>query len=113
MKEYLFVYGMFRDAARPLLGEYIHCGRTSVYGKIYRVNEFYPGYVETNDGSMVYGDIYLIDPSIFPKLDDFEGHEYIRRKIKTTNDIDCWIYEYKYNVNHFKEIKSGDWLIRI
>lgn len=111
MKEYLFTYGMFRDAARPLLGDYINCGRSQVRGKLYRVNEFYPGFVESKDG-VVNGDVYLIDPSIFDELDDFEGDEYIRRKIFTVNDLECWIYEYQKDVSNFKEIKSGDWILR-
>jgi gamma-glutamylcyclotransferase (GGCT)/AIG2-like uncharacterized protein YtfP len=111
MKEYLFTYGMFRDAARPLLGDYINCGRSHVRGKLYRVNEFYPGYVEGDDG-VVSGDVYLIDPSIFPELDEFEGDEYRRKKLLTTNDLECWVYEYQKDVSSFKEIKSGDWILR-
>lgn len=109
--EYLFVYGLFRDAARPLLGEFINCGRSCIRGKLYKVNEFYPGYIESNSG-LVWGDVYLINPEIFPNLDEFEGEEYTRKKIKTTNDLECWVYVYKHDVSKFKEIKSGDWILR-
>ena len=42
MKEYIFVYGLFRDQARNLLGDYTTCGRANVQGTLYKVNEFYP-----------------------------------------------------------------------
>lgn len=110
-REYLFVYGLFRDSARPLLGEYTICGKASVRGKLYMVNEFYPGWVSGEKGT-VWGDIYLINPSVFPELDEFEGPEYNRRKVITLNDIECWIYEYKFDTTPFREIKSGDWMLR-
>jgi len=109
--EHIFVYGMFRDSGRGLLDNAIFCGFTTVDGKIYRVNESYPGFVKSNSGKVV-GNVYLIDPSIFPDLDEFEGHEYIRTKIRTNNDIECWIYEYKDDVSKFSEIKCGDWFLR-
>jgi gamma-glutamylcyclotransferase (GGCT)/AIG2-like uncharacterized protein YtfP len=111
MKEYIFVYGLFRDSGKNLLSDSTFCGKTYVTGKIYKVNEFYPGFVN-NKKSKVWGDVYLIDPEILPKLDEFEGHEYIRTKIRTSTDIECWIYEYKYDVSNFKEIKGGDWMLR-
>jgi len=110
MKEYLFVYGLFRDQARNLLGEFINCGKASIDGKIYKVNEFYPGYVKGN--GKVWGDVYLVSPDVFTNLDDFEGDEYHRIKVTTSTDIECWVYEYKYDVSKFKHIKSGDWMLR-
>ena len=109
--EYLFVYGLFRDSGRTLLGDFVKCGKATVNGKIYKVNEFYPGLVE-DKSSKVFGDVYLINQNIFTQLDEFEGDEYIRKKIKTSTDLDCWIYVYKYDVSTFKEIESGDWMLR-
>jgi gamma-glutamylcyclotransferase (GGCT)/AIG2-like uncharacterized protein YtfP len=108
--EYLFVYGQFRDSGRSHLGNIVKCGKASVSGRIYRVNEFYPGLVE-GDG-LVWGDVYLIDPKVLPNLDEFEGDEYYRKKIKTHTDLECWVYIYKYNISKFSEIQSGDWLLR-
>jgi len=110
MKEYLFVYGQFRDSAKNLLKEPIFCGKATIVGKIYKVNKFYPGFVDGN--GKVLGDVYLIDPSLFPELDEFEGDEYIRTKTKTSTDIECWVYKYKYDVKEFEEIKGGDWWLR-
>lgn len=112
MREYLFVYGLFRDASRGMLGEIIKCGKATVDGRMYKVNEFYPGFIPTTDGSKIVGDVYLIDPAVFPALDEYEGEEYIRRKIRTSSDLDCWIYEYKYSTKNIPEIKGGDWLLR-
>ena len=111
MKEYLFVYGLFRDSGRILLQEVTFCGKATVNGSIYRVNEFYPGFVR-DDKHKVIGDIYLIDSSVFEELDEFEGDEYIRIKIQTSNDIECWIYEYKYDISKFSKIVGGDWMLR-
>ena len=108
--EYLFVYGLFRDSARTLLGETTFCGNSTIEGKLFKVNEFYPGYVK-GKGKVV-GDVYLIDPIIFDKLDEFEGEEYIRIKTKTSTDVECWVYEYKYDTKGIKEVRSGDWMLR-
>ena len=109
--EKIFIYGLFRDQAKNLLGKYKSLGRHSVNGKIYKVNEFYPGFVRQGKGKVI-GDVYLIDTSLFPQLDHFEGDEYIKTKIRTATDIECWIYEYKYDVSKFKEIVGGDWMLR-
>jgi gamma-glutamylcyclotransferase (GGCT)/AIG2-like uncharacterized protein YtfP len=109
--EYLFVYGLFRDSGRTLIGDFVKCGKATINGKIYFVNEFYPGFVEGKSGK-VFGDVYLINPEVFPKLDEFEGDEYFRKKIRTSTDLDCWVYVYKYDVSNFKEIESGDWMLR-
>ena len=108
--EYLFVYGQFRDIAKKLLNKPIFCGKATIKGKIYKVNEAYPGLVDGK--GKVLGDVYLIDPTIFPELDEFEGDEYIRTKIKTDSDIECWIYKYIHDISNFEEIKGGDWWLR-
>jgi gamma-glutamylcyclotransferase (GGCT)/AIG2-like uncharacterized protein YtfP len=108
--EYLFVYGVFRDSYKRQLEQTTFCGKAYVNGKIYRVNEFYPGFIH-GDGKVL-GDVYLIDSKLLSQLDEFEGDEYIRTKIKTSTDIECWIYEYKYDVSKFTEIKGGDWMLR-
>lgn len=109
-KEYLFVYGLFRDSAKTLLGDVINCGRTSIDGDLFKVNEFYPGY--TKGKGLVWGDVYMIDAKKFKELDEFEGHEYNRIRVKTSNDIECWVYQYKYKTENFEKIKSGDWFLR-
>ena len=74
--EHLFVYGLFRDSARGLLENATFCGKTTIEGEIYKVNEFYPGFVRIGEEKVI-GDVYLVDPKIFPELDEFEGEEYI------------------------------------
>ena len=44
--EYLFVYGLFRDSGKKVLGECTYCGKAFIEGKLYKVNEFYPGFVK-------------------------------------------------------------------
>lgn len=110
-KDYIFVYGLFRDQSKRMLGETIYCGKASISGKLWKVNEFYPGFTSTKEGK-VWGDVYLFDPSLLPQMDEYEGDEYKRVKVKTSTDIECWVYEYKWDVSNFDEIKSGDWYLR-
>ena len=110
--EYLFVYGLFRDSGNPLLGEKIHLGKHYVEGTLYKVNEFYPGFTRRIGGNKVWGDVYKIDPKVFPELDEYEGEEYIRTKITVSSGQECWIYEYIDDVSDKTEIKSGDWMLR-
>lgn len=108
--EKIFIYGLFRDQAKTLLGQFNSLGRHSVSGKIYKVNEFYPGF---KPGSgRVWGEVVEVDLDKFSSLDEYEGHEYERVKIKTESGLDCWIYQYKYDISSFKEIKTGDWFLR-
>ncbi len=109
--EYVFVYGVFRDAYRNLLENAIYCDNAFVFGKIFKVNEFYPGY-KRGCSSKVHGDIYLINKSLLDSLDEFEGEEYERKKIWTSVGLECWIYEYKFPINEFQEITAGDWILR-
>ena len=111
MKEYIFVYGQFRDSNKSLLGKAMFCGKASIQGKLYRVNDFYPGVV-LNENGRVWGDVYLINSSVLPSLDKFEGDEYKRTKVRTSTDLVCWVYEYNLGVSGFKEILGGDWIIR-
>jgi gamma-glutamylcyclotransferase (GGCT)/AIG2-like uncharacterized protein YtfP len=110
METYLFAYGMFRDAARDLLGDIKKCERTTINGKMYWVNSFYPGVV-LGEG-LIYGDLYLINSERLSDLDEFEGDEYLRRKIHTTSGKECWVYEYILPITGFKQITSGDWFTR-
>lgn len=109
-KSYIFVYGLFRDQAKSLLGNVKHFGKSSISGKIYKVNEFYPGFVRGIGN--VYGDIYEFEESNLPLLDEYEGDEYNRNKIMTSSGIECWIYEYKHDISNFDLIRAGDWMLR-
>lgn len=111
-KDYIFVYGLFRDHSRKLLGDTTHLGKSSISGRLYKVNELYPGFVECKNNYEVWGDIFQIENSVLPSLDEYEGEEYIRRRIKTTSGLECWVYEYKYDTKKFDEIKTGDWYLR-
>lgn len=110
MREKIFIYGLFRDQAKKLLNDYKSFGIHSIKGNIFKVNEFYPGLV---DGyGIVFGELVEVDISVLPELDEYEGHEYERVKTKTIDGVNCWIYKYKYSVENFKQIESGDWMLR-
>lgn len=110
-KDYIFVYGLFRDQAKKLLGDNAKLvSRDSINGKIWKVNEFYPGFIR-GEGK-VWGDVFQIDQSVLPDLDEYEGDEYNRIRITTESGIYCWVYEYKHDTSEFIEIRSGDWYLR-
>ena len=110
--QYLFTYGLFRDSGKRLLGEdAVYCGKAFIKGNLYKVNEFYPGYVSGDEGK-VWGDVYLFNPSNLQTMDEYEGDEYIRKEVITSTDVKCWVYEYKYDVSQFKRIEGGDWMLR-
>lgn len=110
-KDYIFVYGLFRDQAKNLLGVIEHLGKATVDGKIYKVNEFYPGFIRGKEGK-VFGDVYVFKKENLSQLDEYEGDEYNRKRIITSLGIECWIYEYKYDISDFDLIKAGDWMLR-
>ena len=110
MKDYIFVYGLFRDQSKRLLGEVTHCGKASIDGTLWKVNEFYPGWTP-GDGK-VWGDVFLFNTELLPQMDEYEGDEYIRTRVRTSTDIECWVYQYKDDVSSFEKIKSGDWYLR-
>jgi gamma-glutamylcyclotransferase (GGCT)/AIG2-like uncharacterized protein YtfP len=110
--EFIFTYGLFRDQSNHLLGKDAKFIVTSfVKGTLYRVSEFYPGYVKDGDNK-VYGDIYRINSSVLSILDEYEGCEYTRIKIMTDAGIECWIYEYTCEIGESKVIEKGDWHLR-
>jgi gamma-glutamylcyclotransferase (GGCT)/AIG2-like uncharacterized protein YtfP len=110
-KDYIFVYGLFRDQGKKVLGDATYCGRSSINGKLWKVNEFYPGFTKSNSGK-VWGDIYLFNTDLLVGMDDYEGDEYNRVRVMTSSDIECWVYEYKHDISNLPEIKSGDWYLR-
>jgi gamma-glutamylcyclotransferase (GGCT)/AIG2-like uncharacterized protein YtfP len=110
-RDYIFVYGLFRDQSKRMLGDAICCGKCHINGKLWKVNEFYPGFTKDKD-SKVWGDVYLFDTSLLSEMDEYEGDEYKRVRVKTSTDIECWVYEYKHDTNNILEIKSGDWYLR-
>lgn len=92
-KENLFVYGSLKyKPARDLLGDCVFVQRSSVKGKLFLVENQYPGYVPGR--GLVFGEIYAVENGQFDQIDEYEGDLYLRRKIMTTSQIECWIYEY-------------------
>lgn len=110
--EYIFVYGQFRDSGRKLLGtDAVFCGRAWISGKLYKVDDFYPGWIPASSGK-VWGEVYLFNPENLPQMDEYEGHEYTRVKVRCSTDIECQVYMWNRPVDGFREIKSGDWQLR-
>jgi hypothetical protein len=43
-------------------------------------------------------------------MDEYEGDEYLRTKVRTSTDIECWVYQDEVLIKG--EIKVGDWMLR-
>lgn len=111
MPTHIFVYGLFRCSAKPLLGNMVFVARDTVTGHLYRVNDHYPGFVPGADG-LVWGDVCVVDESVLPALDEFEGPEFRRRRIVTSLGHECWVYEFIDEVGDARRIRGGDWILR-
>lgn len=70
----------------------------------------YPG-ARPGEGTIL-GEIFeLDDPAILPALDKYEGPEYQRALVSTTDAVECWIYWYL-GADPGRLIPSGDWFHR-
>lgn len=119
--ECLFVYGTLlkhfdHEVIRPLAPYLQHSGSGLVKGRLYDMGS-YPGLVEDPNGYDVYGEIYRVtEPQrVFAELDEYEGSEYIRRKMMVRSSdneqIRCWVYLYQDALKpKHKEIINGDYL---
>jgi gamma-glutamylcyclotransferase (GGCT)/AIG2-like uncharacterized protein YtfP len=108
MASNLFIYGTLRKEAKSHLKPSKSLGLDSVRGKIYDINGHYPGF-KHGDGKVI-GEIVEIDEDNLDLIDYYEGDDYKRVKITTSNGKEAWIYEYTPEVSKSKLIKSGDWL---
>lgn len=119
--EHLWVYGTLRPScvnphAALLHRGARHVGRARVQGRLYRI-DWYPGMRlggEVED--WVVGDLFeLLDPSVIPALDEYEGsNEYQRvraeARLESGESVECWVYEFIGEVSEPARIGSGDWL---
>jgi gamma-glutamylcyclotransferase (GGCT)/AIG2-like uncharacterized protein YtfP len=109
----LFVYGTLRSEfdnryARLLRNQATLIGRATVPGSIYRIGH-YPGY-RTEPAGEVHGELYeLHHAATLKTLDDYEGSEFERVKIKF-NGTAAWVYRFKEEPAHGSRIESGDFL---
>jgi gamma-glutamylcyclotransferase (GGCT)/AIG2-like uncharacterized protein YtfP len=123
--KYLFVYGKLKHDQHNEHSDYLsslayRMGNGFVFGRIYLINDKYPGLFLSNDSNeKVYGEIYKVnDPFIFDKLDKYEEacpktkknaefKRVIGKPYFGVNVISCWIYVYNKLVDDSTLIKSG------
>ena len=109
----LFVYGTLRRGsnnkfARLLSEKAQFIGTARVPGRLYDFGR-YPG-ARPGDG-LITGEVFqLTDPAtMLAALDEYEGPEYQRALVWTTDAIECWIYWYVGD-DPGRPIPSGDWM---
>jgi gamma-glutamylcyclotransferase (GGCT)/AIG2-like uncharacterized protein YtfP len=109
----LFVYGTLRSEfdnryARLLRKQASLVGRATVRGAIYRISH-YPGY-RAEPGGEVRGELYeLHDAATLETLDDYEGPEFERVRIKVNGEA-AWIYQFREEPARASRIESGDFV---
>lgn len=118
--DFLFVYGTLRLAfGLELMQEagdhLVYTGVGRVKAALYDLGD-YPGAVKEDGESEITGDIFEVRNAkkLFPVLDEYEGNEYEREKVKVTMDngkeLDTWIYWYRGSVDKERRIKHSDYL---
>ncbi|MCP4124040.1 MAG: gamma-glutamylcyclotransferase [Bacteroidetes bacterium] len=129
--EHLFTYGTLRDGnvnhkAHFLKQHAVLIGRAYIHASLYKVT-WYPAInLEENDEKKVFGEVYHLPVAarefILHELDGYEGiytsneesEEYERVPVKAHLEdgsfINCWVYNYKIQLNDSKRIESGDYL---
>lgn len=114
--EIIFVYGTLRTGAsnhhRLEGGRFL--GGGIVRGRMFRI-AWYPGVVLDPDAGEVVGEIHAVDPAMLVALDEYEGSEYQRTRVRVDRGadhpaLDAWIWEYRMPVEGLAWITSGNWL---
>ena len=130
--QYVFVYGTLRAgevndinvaAQRHGITAPIRIGAAHVYGRLYDFGS-YPGLVLDHTGAPIHGDVYRIDDTLVPVLDEIEdvypGVEGLFRAHRlhvevelegTATHLDCLIYPVTAAaVQGLPRIEGGDWV---
>ncbi len=116
MHEHCFTYGslMCEDIMSAVCGTPCtrHAPATLAEHRRHPViGQHYPGMVPAA-GSMVAGVLYLdLPPSVWPRLDAFEGEEYTRERVTVTladgRSVTAWTYVFK--PQYASRLVAGDW----
>lgn len=111
----IFVYGTLRRGGtnhfRMAGMDFI--SSATVHGMLYRV-DWYPALILNPDAPMVRGEIYQINDTSLPALDEYEGAQYHRVRTTATDtrgqEHEVWIWEWIDSTETLQPIPDGDWL---
>lgn len=101
MPELVFVYGTLKrndpSGMHKLLGDCVFAGEGEVSGVLLPETE-YPALVASQAG-LVRGELYEIDEQLLKTLDDYEGAEYERKRVRVSllpqGFREAWVYYYR------------------
>jgi|SRR5215203_2552678 len=119
--EYLFAYGTLRKEfvfnwKSEIANGLLYTGNAIIKASLYDLGS-YPGAVKENEVDQLTGDVFsIINPEkVFTVLDEYEGSEYERKKVKLELSggqlVQAWIYWYNKTVEDKQKIGCGDYLI--
>lgn len=86
-------------------------GAATIAGSLYRV-DWYPG-VKLGGQGRVKGEVYSVPESMMAALDEYEGHEYTKKRVAIDGCALCaeaLVWEYNQDISGLERIPSGDWL---
>lgn len=117
--ELVFVYGTLRRGGsnyfRMAQARFVAEGK--VRGRLYRI-DWYPGFVVDENAGPIVGEIFMANAETIAALDEFEGSEYRRVKMKVvvgedasgSREVEVWIWEWLGEASESQRILGGDWL---
>ena len=119
-KTYLFAYGTLRQAfgwqaVKHVTGDMKFAGQGTIEGHLYDLGP-YPAAVEGEGQNRITGDLYEVGRvgKVFAALDDYEGEEYRREKVKVKMDNGelrlAFVYWYTGETNGALLIEENDYL---
>lgn len=128
MSECVFFYGTLmtpfnRPGRQRITPKLAFEGRGTIAAALFDLG-IYPAAVPTDDGSLVWGEVYvMLEPSpVLATLDEIEGYRpneperslYVRILTKVTLEdgrmLDAWAYFYNAPLGRAERIDSGDYL---
>lgn len=128
MAEYVFFYGTLmtpfnRPGRQRVNSSMTYTGRGKIGAALFDLG-IYPAAIPTDDGSVVWGEVYeMHDPAtVLSTLDEIEGYQpnepeqslYMRVRIDVTLDTGrvqpAWAYFYNAPLGRAQRIASGDYL---
>ncbi len=117
---HLFAYGTLQPGLAPLeiapvVEKLRPVSEGFLFGKLYDLGSYPGAVIDPASAWLVYGTVFELpeDTGILPKLDAYEGPEYVRIEQLVTlvagKVLTCWVYDYQGRPSEERFIESGRW----
>jgi gamma-glutamylcyclotransferase (GGCT)/AIG2-like uncharacterized protein YtfP len=111
----VFVYGTLVPGGRyyDVVAAVVVAHRPArVHGRLFDTGRGYPAAMFDDGPAEISGVVLTLSDAqrSLARLDRFEGDEYVRREVVTTNGDSVWSYEWQSDLAGFAEVQGGVWL---